>query len=833
MRRQFCARMALTGVILLTLFALSARATPIVQAATSVRDIANPDAYTCAKPGYINFESLPDNKNLSSDTISGVQFTTTGGFTWLIGDFSTGYYNGKYPAGAYTSQGTHWAWLGPSQGSGRIDFPQGKPSYFSLLVSGLTPVYLEAYNASGTLLERAGPTASNTSTGHMGELAIARSQADIDHVLIHDTGNYFLVDAVCTNAASVPTAQALRWPWPPDQSWHYNTGPHDADGLDFQPDRVNGCGTDGVGSAKNFWVYPVAKGKIIDARRPAEKDDFGHPANTSSPVSLSIQHDDGTISFYSHLANSPIKIEWDTKGTAELKDDRPTKITPSTIDMTQPLGNPSCFHEVGYYATGAHLHFGYKKGSDTTEIYRTSFCGWQLVTIDPWTYKDGDPASGKLPTIAPIHLLRKIGHADQYPKWEMSDYIPTGVGPGTIDNNCAGANSATRQTDHDYFMNTGNTASGTFLVDVVSGALQSIDVFVGPFGSDVDLVLTRPDGSRVSPTDSGVQYSKTSTSISYAITDALAGKWTYQIIADQLEAGGEDIRIVADEYNGASPTPPDTTPPTIDCAAPDGLWHASNVSITCTASDAESGLAIPADASFTLSTSVPDETETANAATSSHQVCDVAGNCATAGPIAGNNVDKKAPTISITIPVSATPYLLHQAVAVNYSCADGGSGVASCTGPVANGGALDTITVGAKTFNVAAADQVGNASNQTVNYTVTYNICALYDQTKAVNGGATIPVKLQLCDAQGANVSASTLTVTAVKVTQTSTSTSGPVQNAGNANPDSNFRYDPTLGGTGGYIYNLSTKGLATGTYTLSFTVAGDPVTHTVRFQVR
>lgn len=60
------------------------------------------------------------------------------------------------------------------------------------------------------------------------------------------------------------------------------------------------------------------------------------------------------------------------------------------------------------------------------------------------------------------------------------------------------------------------------------------------------------------------------------------------------------------------------------------------------------------------------------------------------------------------------------------------------------------------------------------------------------------------------------------------------MESVGNANPDNNFRYDSTLGPTGGYIYNLSTKGLSTGTYALTFSVSGDPVPrHQVLFQVK
>ena len=53
---------------------------------------------------------------------------------------------------------------------------------------------------------------------------------------------------------------------------------------------------------------------------------------------------------------------------------------------------------------------------------------------------------------------------------------------------------------------------------------------------------------------------------------------------------------------------------------------------------------------------------------------------------------------------------------------------------------------------------------------------------------------------------------------------------SGSANPDANFRYD---GGLGGYIFNLKTTGLTTGTYALEFSVTGDPVKHRVQFKVR
>jgi hypothetical protein len=114
-----------------------------------------------------------------------------------------------------------------------------------------------------------------------------------------------------------------------------------------------------------------------------------------------------------------------------------------------------------------------------------------------------------------------------------------------------------------------------------------------------------------------------------------------------------------------------------------------------------------------------------------------------------------------------------------------------------------------------------------------YNISLLYDETKAVKSGATIPIKLQLCDANSVNQSAASIVLHATGLVQVSTNTSEVIQDAGNANPDSDFRYDSTLGGTGGYIFNLKTTGLSSGTYRLSFTAGGDPAVYSVQFKVK
>jgi len=173
----------------------------------------------------------------------------------------------------------------------------------------------------------------------------------------------------------------------------------------------------------------------------------------------------------------------------------------------------------------------------------------------------------------------------------------------------------------------------------------------------------------------------------------------------------------AEIYSPGAPAPEDATPPALSCAAADGAWHNSDVTIACTASDVGSGLANSADVNFNLTTNVPVGAETANAVTNSRQVCDMAGNCNTAGPFTGNKVDKKAPTIAIASPTVGGTYGLNAKVAASYACSDGGSGMTSCTGPVANGSLINT-SKGTKTFAVTAIDSVGNSATVNVTYSV-------------------------------------------------------------------------------------------------------------------
>jgi hypothetical protein len=128
--------------------------------------------------------------------------------------------------------------------------------------------------------------------------------------------------------------------------------------------------------------------------------------------------------------------------------------------------------------------------------------------------------------------------------------------------------------------------------------------------------------------------------------------------------------------------------------------------------------------------------------------------------------------------------------------------------------------------------------NELAKNTVRYNICLLYDPTRSfARAGAAVPIRLQLCDGNFTNVSSSSITLHATGVQKVDNSSSTTVEDAGSANPDSDFRFDGQA-----YIYNLSTKGppvLTPGTWRVLFNVGSgvpivwDPHVYSAEFDIR
>jgi Tol biopolymer transport system component len=207
---------------------------------------------------------------------------------------------------------------------------------------------------------------------------------------------------------------------------------------------------------------------------------------------------------------------------------------------------------------------------------------------------------------------------------------------------------------------------------------------------------------------------------------------------------------------------PDETPPTIAIDTPaDGATYAlgenATVHYSCADEPGGSGLGVcngpvpdtaPLDTShvgtFRFTVSAVDQAGNRASATSTYRV-----------------VDRTPPAISIATPADHAVYLLGQSVLADYACADqaGGSGLASCAGPVAAGAALDTSSVGDKTFTVTATDGAGNVARVSRSYSVVYDftgflapVSAAYPAANPLPAGEAIPLKFRLHGNQGLDV---------------------------------------------------------------------------------
>ena len=80
----------------------------------------------------------------------------------------------------------------PNEGEGRIDFTDGTASYISVLTSTYSGLEMDAYDSNNNLIATSGWANSNYGTNTFTRLTI--QAPNMAYVLIHDTGNYWLID---------------------------------------------------------------------------------------------------------------------------------------------------------------------------------------------------------------------------------------------------------------------------------------------------------------------------------------------------------------------------------------------------------------------------------------------------------------------------------------------------------------------------------------------------------------------------------------------------------------------------------------------------------------
>ena len=167
------------------------------------------------------------------------------------------------------------------------------------------------------------------------------------------------------------------------------------------------------------------------------------------------------------------------------------------------------------------------------------------------------------------------------------------------------------------------------------------------------------------------------------------------------------------------------------------------------------------------------------------------------------------------MPVEGATYTIGAVVTPVFTCADVGSGVASC---IPSSAKLDTSTPGTKTFSVTVVDRVGNRATVIRTYNVGYGICLKYNPNQPNQVLGVVIVAVQLCNASGANLSSPSIQLLATSIDGTIT-------------PPPNH-YDPALAHPdfkyflGTYYYHMFTSelsgvGVGAGLHSLGFSVNG------------
>lgn len=123
-----------------------------------------------------------------------------------------------------------------------------------------------------------------------------------------------------------------------------------------------------------------------------------------------------------------------------------------------------------------------------------------------------------------------------------------------------------------------------------------------------------------------------------------------------------------------------------------------------------------------------------------------------------------------------------------------------------------------------------NPASLIITDVASYAVCGIQMPKGPRQSGSTIPVKLQVCDGNGVNISSSSIVVHATDIQLVSGTENGTLQDSGNANPGMNFRL---VGPPAMYMFNLQTTGFKAGTYNLLFTIGSDPTVQSVSFQIR
>jgi len=175
----------------------------------------------------------------------------------------------------------------------------------------------------------------------------------------------------------------------------------------------------------------------------------------------------------------------------------------------------------------------------------------------------------------------------------------------------------------------------------------------------------------------------------------------------------------------------DTSPPAITGRPSPGPnangWNNTDVAVTFQCTDPGSGI-LNCAGDVTLAEEGAEQRVQGIAT-------DLAGN--TANTSLSINLDKTAPTVNIATPAEGAGLLLSAQVPAVWLAEDALSGVASASGTVDSGVAIDTSSLGLKSFTVIAKDLAGNQASATHSYVVLspFAVFAIKEVRLGLQGG--------------------------------------------------------------------------------------------------
>lgn len=247
-------------------------------------------------------------------------------------------------------------------------------------------------------------------------------------------------------------------------------------------------------------------------------------------------------------------------------------------------------------------------------------------------------------------------------------------------------------------------------------------------------------------------------------------------------------------------------------------WNNTSVEVSYTATDNLSGINLgESDTTpYTLTTEGANQSHT-------FTVMDKAGNSNSAS-VANVNIDRVAPVITITTPANEGSYLFNSSVAANFSTSDVLSGLdaSTQTSTTAQGGNINTASVGSKAFTVSVTDKAGNPATKTSNYNVIYApagpTCGVAghiilqpvntDGSSVFKKGSTVPAKFRVYDANCNSVGTAGV-VTGFVLMYVGSSSNAPVNEVvDSTTPDTAFRWSAT---DQQWIFNINTRNLSAG----------------------